>query len=71
MVLMCIAVWILGQAMVNIMVVIGLLPVMGVPLPFVSAGGSSLVMCLGAAGVAMSMMRQQAQIATATDRLSS
>lgn len=71
MVLMCITVWILGQAMVNIMVVIGLLPVMGVPLPFVSAGGSSLVMCLGAAGVAMSMMRQQAQIATATDRLSS
>lgn len=71
MVLMCIMVWILGQALVNIMVVIGLLPVMGVPMPFISAGGSSLIMCLGAAGVAMSMMRQQAQIATATDRLSS
>ncbi|WEV46214.1 putative lipid II flippase FtsW [Bifidobacterium sp. ESL0690] len=61
-VLICIAIWIVGQALVNIMVVIGLLPVMGVPLPFVSAGGSSLVMCLLAAGVATSMMRKQPQI---------
>ncbi|WEV66252.1 MULTISPECIES: putative peptidoglycan glycosyltransferase FtsW [unclassified Bifidobacterium] len=61
-VLICIAIWIVGQALVNIMVVIGLLPVMGVPLPFVSAGGSSLVMCLFAAGVATSMMRMQPQI---------
>ncbi|WEV53445.1 putative peptidoglycan glycosyltransferase FtsW [Bifidobacterium sp. ESL0704] len=61
-VLICIAIWIVGQALVNIMVVIGLLPVMGVPLPFVSAGGSSLVMCLFAAGVATSMMRMQPQV---------
>ncbi|MDF7641192.1 putative lipid II flippase FtsW [Bifidobacterium sp. ESL0784] len=61
-VLICIAIWIVGQALVNIMVVIGLLPVMGVPLPFVSAGGSSLVMCLFAAGVATSMMKMQPQI---------
>lgn len=61
-VLICIAIWIVGQALVNIMVVIGLLPVMGVPLPFVSAGGSSLVMCLSAAGVAVSMMKMQPQI---------
>ncbi|MFR0569623.1 putative peptidoglycan glycosyltransferase FtsW [Bifidobacterium apri] len=70
-VLISIAVWIVGQALVNIMVVIGLLPVMGVPMPFVSAGGSSLIMCLTAAGVAMSMMRQETQIATATNRLNS
>ncbi|RBP98550.1 cell division protein FtsW [Bifidobacterium aemilianum] len=62
MVLVCITVWIVGQALINIMVVVGLLPVMGVPLPFVSAGGSSLVMCLIAAGVAASMMRQQPEI---------
>lgn len=62
MVLVCIAVWIVGQAAVNIMVVVDLLPVMGVPLPFVSAGGSSLVMCLIAAGVATSMMKEQPQI---------
>ncbi|RSX55700.1 cell division protein FtsW [Bifidobacterium dolichotidis] len=60
--LLCFAVWIMGQAIVNIGVVIGLLPVMGVPLPFVSAGGSSLVMCLLAAGTADSLMRNQPQI---------
>ena len=35
---------------------------MGVPLPFVSAGGSSFILCLGAAGVTISMMKQQPQI---------
>ncbi|WP_288268002.1 putative peptidoglycan glycosyltransferase FtsW [uncultured Bifidobacterium sp.] len=62
MVLICIAVWIVGQAFINIGVVVGVLPVMGVPMPFVSAGGSSLIMCLGAAGVAVSMMKEQPEI---------
>lgn len=62
-VLVCATMWIVGQALINIMVVLGLLPVMGVPLPFVSAGGSSLVMCLTVAGVCISMMRCQPQIA--------
>lgn len=35
MALVCIAVWIVGQAFVNIGVVVSLLPVMGVPMPFV------------------------------------
>ena len=52
MALVCIAVWIVGQAFVNIGVVVSLLPVMGVPMPFVSAGGSLLSCVLGAAGVA-------------------
>ena len=39
-VLMCVAIWIVGQAMVNIGVVVGVFPVLGVPMPFVSAGGS-------------------------------
>lgn len=67
-VLMCVATWIVGQALVNIGVVVGLLPVMGVPLPFVSAGGSSLIMCLAAAGVASSMMREQPQIKAESSR---
>ena len=71
MVLVCIAVWITGQAIINIMVVIGLLPVIGVPMPFVSAGGSSLVMCLAAAGVAVSMMRSQSQIHAGSSALNS
>lgn len=66
MVLACITVWIVGQAIVNIGVVIGLFPVMGVPMPFVSAGGSSLIMCLGAAGIAVSMMKEQPQIKAET-----
>ncbi len=68
-VISCIAVWIVGQAFINIGVVVGLFPVMGVPMPFVSAGGSSLVMCLAAAGVVISMMRGQPQIQAETRRL--
>lgn len=70
MVLVCITVWIVGQGLINIMVVVGLLPVMGVPLPYVSAGGSSLIMCLIAAGVAISMMREQPQIKADSSALS-
>lgn len=60
--LLCFTVWIVGQALVNIGVVVGVLPVMGVPMPFVSAGGSSLIMCLFAAGICVSLMRSQPEI---------
>ncbi len=49
--------WVLGQAMINIGAVIGLLPVIGVPLPFVSAGGSALVSTLVGVGVLVSCAR--------------
>ncbi len=51
--------WIVAQAMVNIGAVIGLLPVIGVPLPFVSSGGSSLVTTMLAAGVLLSFARAE------------
>ncbi|HLU63637.1 MAG TPA: putative lipid II flippase FtsW [Protaetiibacter sp.] len=51
-------VWIIGQALVNIGVVLGLLPVLGVPLPFISAGGSSLVTTLVAVGIVLSFARR-------------
>ncbi|MFV0427488.1 MAG: FtsW/RodA/SpoVE family cell cycle protein [Beutenbergiaceae bacterium] len=51
--------WIIGQAFVNIGVVIGLLPVIGVPLPLVSAGGSSLITTLVALGVVLSFARSE------------
>jgi cell division protein FtsW len=38
--------WLVGQAFANLAVVIGVVPVFGVPLPFVSSGGSSLVATL-------------------------
>ena len=46
-----ITVWVTSQAAINIGGVTGLLPVSGIPLPFVSFGGSSLVMTMLAAGV--------------------
>ena len=51
--------WILGQALVNIGVVIGFLPVIGVPLPLVSAGGSALVTTMTALGVVISFARTE------------
>ncbi|HEU4849984.1 MAG TPA: putative lipid II flippase FtsW [Terrimesophilobacter sp.] len=50
--------WILVQAFVNIAVVLGLLPVLGVPLPLISAGGSALVTTLFAIGIVLSYARQ-------------
>ncbi|MBB5616840.1 putative lipid II flippase FtsW [Microcella frigidaquae] len=53
-----IMVWIVGQAFVNIAVVLGMLPVFGVPLPFISAGGSALLASLLAIGVVVSLSRE-------------
>ncbi|WP_336923727.1 putative lipid II flippase FtsW, partial [Aquipuribacter sp. SD81] len=49
--------WVLGQALLNIGVVIGLVPVLGVPLPLVSSGGSSLVTTMVALGMVLSFAR--------------
>jgi cell division protein FtsW len=54
-----IGVWIIGQACINIAVVIGLLPVTGLPLPLVSSGGSSLIASMAAIGVLMSFARAE------------
>lgn len=52
-----ITVWIVGQAVLNIGVVIGVFPVMGVPLPFMSQGGTALLAVLAACGVLLSFAR--------------
>ena len=52
-----ITVWILGQALINIGVVIGIFPVMGVPLPFMSQGGTALLAVLLACGVLLAFAR--------------
>jgi cell division protein FtsW len=50
--------WLLVQAFMNIAMSVGLMPITGEPLPFVSAGGSSLVTTLGAAGVLTNIARR-------------
>ncbi|MDO8107426.1 putative lipid II flippase FtsW [Isoptericola sp. b441] len=54
-----IATWILGQALINVGVVIGVFPVVGLPLPLVSAGGSALITTLVALGVVVSFARSE------------
>ena len=52
-----ITVWILGQALINIGVVLRIVPVMGVPLPFMSQGGTALIAVLLACGVLLAFAR--------------
>jgi len=52
--------WIVGQAVLNLGAVVGVLPVTGVPLPFVSFGGTALVSTMVAAGVLVNVARQGA-----------
>jgi cell division protein FtsW len=50
--------WLLSQAIINTAAVAGLLPVTGVPLPFVSYGGTSLVIVLFATGLLANVARR-------------
>ncbi|MFM8971560.1 MAG: putative lipid II flippase FtsW [Actinomycetota bacterium] len=52
-----ITVWISGQAVINLGAVVGVFPVAGITLPFLSAGGSSLVVTLLAAGILANIAR--------------
>lgn len=51
--------WLMGQMIINVGGVTGLLPIIGVPLPLVSAGGSALVMTMLAIGVVLSFARTE------------
>ncbi|GAA0723946.1 stage V sporulation protein E [Clostridium malenominatum] len=50
------------QALINIAVVTGSIPVTGVPLPFISSGGSSLVLNMTAMGILLNISRQKSII---------
>ena len=51
--------WITSQAIINMGAVIGVLPVTGIPLPFISFGGSSLVITLAAMGILLNIAMQE------------
>ena len=50
--------WLCIQAFINIGVVVALLPVTGITLPFISAGGSSLIISFAAVGILLSISRE-------------
>ncbi len=58
--------WLIGQALVNLGAVLQLLPITGVPLPFVSYGGSSLLPALMAVGILLAFARAEAVRTSAT-----
>lgn len=51
--------WISSQAVINVGAVIGVLPVTGIPLPFVSFGGSSLVVTMMGVGILLNIARHE------------
>jgi len=53
-----ITVMVISQALINLGVVLGMMPTKGIPLPFVSYGGSSLVVMLLATGVLLNIAQQ-------------
>ncbi len=50
--------WVGAETLINVGAVVGVLPVTGIPLPFISFGGSSLVITMGAAGILINVARQ-------------
>jgi cell division protein FtsW len=59
--------WLVVQACINMMVVTALLPVTGIPLPFISAGGSALTINLAAVGILLSISRETSQSGSMLD----
>ncbi|OUC96533.1 putative lipid II flippase FtsW [Streptosporangium minutum] len=51
--------WIVGQAIVNIGAVIGVLPITGIPLPLISYGGSALLPTLAALGMLLAFAKHE------------
>jgi cell division protein FtsW len=60
--------WITSQAVINIGAVVGVLPVTGIPLPFISFGGSSLVVTMAAAGILLNIASHERAAPGATRR---
>jgi cell division protein FtsW len=57
--------WLVSQAVINMGGVTGTLPITGLPLPFISAGGSALVVTMAAIGMLASFARAEPQASLA------
>jgi cell division protein FtsW len=57
--------WLVAQAVINMGGVVGLLPITGLPLPFISAGGSALIVAMAAIGILASFARAEPDAARA------
>ncbi|MEN8252464.1 MAG: putative lipid II flippase FtsW [Patescibacteria group bacterium] len=53
-----ITVWIVGQAIINIAAITALMPLTGIPLPFISYGGTSIVFTLISVGILLNISKQ-------------
>jgi cell division protein FtsW len=51
--------WLVGQALINMGAVVGLLPITGIPLPLISFGGSSLVITMFAIGILLALAKTE------------
>jgi cell division protein FtsW len=60
-----VTVWLLGQMIINVGMVLAMLPVIGIPLPLVSYGGSALLPSLVALGVLVGFARSEPEAARA------
>lgn len=61
-------IWLCGQAVINIGYVTGMLPVTGIPLPLISAGGTSLLVTMFVIGMLVSFARHESAAVTAARR---
>jgi cell division protein FtsW len=61
-------IWLSGQAVINIGYVTGLLPVTGIPLPLISAGGTSLLVTMFVIGMLVSFARHESAAVAAARR---
>ncbi len=59
--------WLCIQAFINIAVVVALVPITGITLPFISAGGSSLIISFAAIGILLSISRETIEKGTCND----
>ncbi|WP_239459847.1 putative lipid II flippase FtsW [Nocardioides daejeonensis] len=60
-----ITIWLIGQMMINVGMVLAVMPVIGIPLPLISYGGSALLPSLAALGILIGFARSEPQAARA------